>query len=131
MKEIQDILNLEDIKKLVDAFYEKVRTNDLLSPVFNSAIKDSWPQHLEKMYRFWQTVLLKEHTYFGSPFVPHSKLPVEQKHFNQWLKLFFETIDEQFTGEKAEEAKMRAEKMADMFHYKIEYYKNNSAKPIL
>jgi len=131
MKQTQDILNLEDIKILVDTFYEKVRTNDLLSPVFNNVIKDSWPQHLEKMYNFWQTVLLKEHTYFGSPFVPHAKLPVEQKHFDQWLLLFYKTIDETFSGEKAKEAKWRAEKMAEMFHYKIQYYQQNPDKMIL
>lgn len=126
-----DILNLEDIKVLVNSFYEKVRKDELLSPIFNGIIQDRWPHHLEKMYAFWQTVLLKEHTYFGSPFVPHAKLPVEQEHFDKWMELFYATIDEQFAGEKANEAKWRAEKMAEMFHTKIQYYRQHPEKLIL
>ncbi len=127
----KDILNINDIKLLVDSFYAKVRKDNLLAKIFNEQIQDRWPMHLEKMYSFWQTVLLEEHTYHGSPFVPHAKLPVEQEHFESWLKLFYETIDENFSGKKAEEAKWRAEKMAEMFHHKIKYYRNNPDKMIL
>lgn len=121
--EIKEIATLEEVKTLVDQFYTKVRTDEILGPIFNGVIKDKWPIHLDKMYRFWQTVLLKEHTYYGSPFPPHAKLPVDVKHFDRWKSLFFETIDENFEGEKATEAKWRAEKMAEMFQMKIEYYK--------
>ena len=127
----KNILTLEDIKLLVDRFYGKVRKDDLLAPIFNKRIGDRWPAHLEKMYKFWQTVLLGEHTYFGSPFAPHALLPVDKRHFDQWLALFCETVDENFTGERAEEAKWRADRMAEMFRHKIEFYRNNPAKPIL
>jgi hemoglobin len=127
----KDIVNINDIKLLVDSFYAKVRKDNLLAKIFNERIQDRWPMHLEKMYSFWQTVLLEEHTYHGSPFVPHAKLPVEQEHFESWLKLFYETIDENFAGKKAEEAKWRAGKMAEMFHHKINYYRNNPDKMIL
>ncbi|WP_317900060.1 group III truncated hemoglobin [Aurantibacillus circumpalustris] len=131
MESKQDILNLEDVKVLVNAFYDKVRTDETLSPIFTEVIQNRWPQHLEKMYSFWQTVLLKEHTYFGSPFVPHAKLPVEQEHFDRWLLLFFQTINETFSGEKANEAKWRAEKMAEMFQSKIQYYRQHPEKRVL
>ena len=131
METKKNILQLEDIKLLVDRFYGQVRENELLAPIFNKRIGDRWPAHLEKMYKFWQTVLLKEHTYFGSPFTPHALLPVNKGHFDQWLSIFYETVDENFTGEKAEEAKWRAARMAEMFQYKIEYYRNNPAKSIL
>ena len=131
MENMTDILNLEVVKKLVDAFYGKVRENNLLAPVFNERIKDRWPEHLEKMYTFWQTILLEERTYFGSPFPPHAKLPVEHAHFEEWMKLFTQTIDELFIGEKAKEAKWRAGKMAEMFEYKIEHYKKTGFKNLL
>ncbi|MBO0329195.1 group III truncated hemoglobin [[Muricauda] lutisoli] len=115
------IESLEDIKILVDTFYDRVRKDELLSPIFNGVIKDNWPVHLEKMYRFWQTILLEEHTYSGSPFAPHVKLPVKGEHFERWKQLFFETVDENFLGEKAKVAKLRAEKMAEMFQIKITY----------
>jgi hemoglobin len=124
-----NILQVDDIKLLVDCFYNKVREDQLLAPIFYQRIGDNWAAHLEKMYRFWQTVLLGEHTYYGSPFAPHANLPVNKNHFDRWLSLFIETIDEHFSGEKAEEAKWRAERMAEMFHYKIENFKN--MRPLL
>jgi hemoglobin len=83
------------------------------------------------MYRFWQTVLLSEHTYIGSPFAPHIKMPLEAIHFERWKKLFFETVESNFYGEIANEAKWRANKMAEMFQMKIAYYNKDSVKPII
>ena len=131
MSTLKDISTLDDIKILVDEFYGKIRQNDLLGPIFNNVIEDRWPQHLEKMYRFWQTVLLDDHTYYGSPFLKHANLHVVQTHFDTWLSLWYETIDAHFSGQKADEAKMRGDKMAVMFLSKIEYYRNNSSTPLL
>jgi hemoglobin len=83
------------------------------------------------MYRFWQTVLLGEHTYMGSPFPPHANLPVDKSHFDQWLKLFKETLDEFFRGEKANEAKWRADKMAEMFQLRLSYFREQGFKSII
>ena len=122
----KDILKLDVVKHLVDSFYAKIREDKLLKEIFNSNIQDRWPQHLEKMYTFWQTVLLSEHTYYGSPFPPHAKMPIDKEHFDRWLQLWFETIDENFTGEIADEAKWRASKMAEMFQFKINYIREKS-----
>lgn len=131
MKLIKDITTLEDIKVLVDTFYGKVREDEKLKNIFNNIIQDRWPQHLKKMYRFWQTVLLEEHTYYGSPFLPHAKLPVDKEHFDQWLMLFYATVDENFEGEKAERAKWQGQRMAEMFHSKIAYYKDYPSMPLI
>ena len=131
MNYTKEIISLDDIKKLVDTFYEKVRKDELIGPIFNERIKDRWPHHLEKMYTFWQTVLLGEHTYFGSPFPPHASLPVSHQHFEKWMELFTKTVDELFVGEKANDAKWRAGKMAEMFESKIKYYKNNPFKSLI
>ena len=126
-----DILNIEDVKLLVDNFYEKVRNNELLSSIFNDVIKENWPAHLEKMYGFWQTLLLDVQAYSGSPFLKHAKLPIKEEHFDAWISLFNETVDSHFTGEKATEAKWRAARMSEMFQYKLDYYKNNPAQPLI
>lgn len=120
-----------DIQLLVDSFYGKVREDELIGPIFNSVIENRWPEHLQTMYRFWGTVLLYEKSYRGHPFLPHSKLPIEKKHFDRWLELFRETLDEFFTGKVAEEAKWRSEKMAEMFQFKLEYYRNPDKTPLL
>lgn len=126
-----DINSLEDVQKLVDDFYSKIRKDNLLGDVFNAVIQDRWPEHLDKMYRFWETVLLNEHTYYGSPFPPHAQLPVKKEHFNRWLSLFFETIDSHFSGLNADKAKMQGQRMAEMFLTKINYYKDNNIKPLV
>lgn len=130
MNSLKEIITIDDIKKLVDTFYDEVREDDLLKDIFNNVIGDHWDRHLEKMYRFWQTVLLGEQTYSGQPFIHHAELPVTKIHFDRWLELFNKTVETQFEGGKAEEAKWRAEKMAQMFQSKIEFYKNNSIKPV-
>jgi hemoglobin len=121
----QDISNIEDIKTLVNTFYEKVQKDDLIGPIFNEKMIGRWPEHLEKMYRFWQTLLLEEHTYSGSPFPPHKHLPVDQSHFDRWMEIFTKTVDSLFVGKLTEEAKIRAANMAYMFNYKIEYFRNS------
>ncbi|GAA4792493.1 group III truncated hemoglobin [Olivibacter ginsenosidimutans] len=125
-----EIKTIDDIKVLVDCFYDKVRADELIGPLFNEIIQDQWPQHLEKMYAFWQTVLLDEHTYYGSPFLPHAGLPIDNIHFERWLILFKQTIQENFSGAIAEEALWRANKMAEMFQFKLAYYRNSPAHPL-
>jgi hemoglobin len=131
MQEPKDISSLDDIKLLVDTFYGQVRIDPLLGGIFNGAIQDRWPQHLEKMYRFWQTVLLEEHTYNGSPFPPHAVLPIERRHFDAWLGIWNRTIDAHFAGPKAEEAKWRGDKMATMFLAKLTYFRGASGTSLV
>lgn len=127
----KQIVSLEDIKLLVDTFYSNAQKDELIGPIFDEVIQDKWPIHLQKMYSFWQTVLLDEHTYFGTPFMPHLKLPITPTHFERWLQLFNATVDELFEGEIAQEAKWRADRMATMFMSKLDYYGKNENKPLL
>ncbi|MEO8415888.1 MAG: group III truncated hemoglobin [Ginsengibacter sp.] len=131
MNNTKEIISLEDIKMLVDTFYEKVRKDELIGPVFDEKIHDRWPQHLEKMYTFWQTLLLEERTYFGSPFPPHATLSISHSHFERWMKLFTQTVDELFTGSVAADAKWRAGKMAELFEEKIKYFQENPFKSLI
>ena len=62
----------------------------------------------------------------------HHPLPINPSHFERWLKLFNETIDESFEGALADDAKRRVESMAQIFMAKMEYYRTNpQAKPIV
>jgi hemoglobin len=111
-----DILNRDSVKLLVDKFYDKVQTDPLLSPVFSHV---DWPHHLPTMYNFWSSILLGDQTYQGNPLQKHLALPVTAEHFNQWLSLFHQTVNENFEGEKAEEAKQRAQSIASLFQFKM------------
>ena len=123
---MKDIENIKDIKVFVDAFYTKVRADELLGPVFAIRIEsEAWEKHLNQMYSFWNTVLFFQRTYKGNPFSKHVNLPVEKLHFSRWLSLFKDTIDLHFKGAKAEETKSRADKMAVLFMSKIQHLREN------
>ena len=111
-----DITTREEIKLLVNKFYEKVLADNLLSPVFSHV---DWPHHLPIMYDFWSSMLLGDQTYRGNPFQKHLPLPIKKEHFDQWLKLFSETVKENFSGEKADEVKARAESIASIFQLRM------------
>lgn len=121
----------EDIHMLVDNFYDKVRVDGLIGPVFNSVIATRWPEHLKRMYGFWKTVLLDLKDYTGNPFPPHAFLNISQKHFSRWLELWAETIDDHFEGELAAQAKWRADRMSTLFQSKIAHIRLGQSKPLL
>ncbi len=116
-----DIQNEEDIKLLVDTFYDKVNKSLLLSPIFNDFASVNWDSHLPIMYRFWNGILFGEGGYKGNPFEKHIPLPIDKTHFENWLTLFTETVDQFFEGNKADEAKQRATSIAYIFQSKLEY----------
>jgi|SRR5689334_9992056 len=128
---MKDIATKEDIKLLVDTFYGTVRQDELLGPIFNERIKDKWPEHLKKLYSFWQMVLFQDPSYQGRPFPPHANLPVDNTHFHRWMQIFTSTVDNFFTGEKADEAKWKASKMAEIFKSKIDYIRSTGQRPLL
>jgi hemoglobin len=75
------------IARLVDAFYERVRADPLLGPVFADRIED-WDPHLAQMRLFWSSVVLMSGAYHGRPMPKHLPLPVDARHFDRWLDLF-------------------------------------------
>jgi len=111
-----DLSTRGDIKTLVDRFYEKVKSDTLLGPIFSHV---DWPYHLPIMYNFWSSMLLGDQTYQGNPLQKHLPLAIDRSHFDQWLILFRQTVDENFEGEKAEEVKMRAQSIAGIFQVKM------------
>lgn len=123
---MEDIKNKEDVKIFVDAFYAKIREDGLLAPIFAKRIaNDNWQKHLNRMYTFWNAVLLFEREYKGNPFSKHVGLQAQPIHFERWISLFKQTIDQHFVGEKANEVKLRADKMGEIFSLKLEYLRNN------
>ena len=114
-----DILIREDVIVLVDSFYDKVRSDELLMAVFEHV---NWPEHLPIMYNFWSSMLLGDQSYLGNPFQKHQHLKIDTAHFARWLELFTQTIDENFAGRTADEAKSRAVSIASIFQHRLGIY---------
>lgn len=117
-----DIRNKRDIEKLVNAFYEKVKTDEVIGYLFTDVAKVNWEFHLSKMYNFWKNILFYTANYNGSPMAVHKELhqksTMTETHFHHWNKLFDETVDKLFAGPKAEEIKNRASNIAQVMMYK-------------
>lgn len=111
-----DIDKREDIQLMVDTFYEKVNKDPLLGPVFSHV---NWPHHLPIMYNFWSSMLLGDQSYQGNPLQRHLHLTIDKSHFERWLAIFMQNVDEHFVGDKAEEVKMRAQSIAGIFQIKM------------
>ncbi len=118
-----DIQNRQDVELLVDEFYKKVVDDEIIGYIFNEVADFSWEKHIPVMYSFWETILFGVMSYKGNPMIAHielnKKTPLQEAHFEQWKKLFFETIDSLFEGEKANDAKRRVEAMALLIQHKI------------
>lgn len=81
------------ISTLVDTFYDRIRSHEVLGPIFSNAIGADWQPHLAKMKDFWSSVARNTGRYSGKPVPAHQKLTqVQQQHFSIWLDLFRQTL---------------------------------------
>ncbi len=117
---MKDITGRDDIILLVNSFYDKVKEDDLLKNIFAHV---DWPAHLPTMYNFWSSMLLGEQSYRNNPFQKHIHLAINSTHFNKWFELFSETVDDHFSGPKADETKSRAQSIAGVWQHKLALYK--------
>jgi len=93
---IPDGLDEPLIRQVVFAFYDQVRADADLAPVFDRVIAaEAWPAHLETMCDFWSSVLMRTGRYHGRPMPKHLALPeLADAHFHRWLSLFRQTVRE-------------------------------------
>jgi hemoglobin len=102
MKEIE---SKQDVELLVKTFYQKLVKDALVSHFFSQLDLD---EHLPRVVQFWSFILLDEAGYSANMMEKHARLDLDEASFDRWLKLFHETIDEFFVGERAELAKQRS-----------------------
>jgi hemoglobin len=118
-----DITSRADIEAFVDAFYARVRRDDILGPIFDDVAQTDWTEHLPKMYDFWHTVLFGVSAFRGNPLGVHLALNTQVSlgpaAFARWLALFHATIDASFSGPCAEETKIRAARIAGVMQHHI------------
>ena len=99
------------IHRLVHGFYDRVRADEVLGPLFAARIKD-WDPHLARMCAFWSSVALLTGTYSGRPMQAHQTLPVDAAHFDRWLTIFEATARDMCPPAAAEHFIERARRIA-------------------
>ncbi len=121
--EKKDITNRADVELLVNTFYDRVKKDATIGFFFTEIIPVDFPAHLPKMYAFWESILFGTSGYKGEPMTVHTHIHQKHKmtheHFERWISLFTSTIDELFSGNKAEELKQRASSIATIMEWKV------------
>jgi len=100
------------IDRLVRGFYARVRTDELIGPVFVARITD-WEPHLQRMCDFWSSVALMTGNYHGAPMQKHLPLPIDGRHFDRWLALFEATARELCPAKAADHFIERARRIGE------------------
>jgi hemoglobin len=100
------------IETLVRAFYDRVRQDPLLGPIFESRVSQ-WEPHFDSMVAFWSSLTLQTGRYHGQPMAKHMVLAVDAHHFDRWLALFEETARDLCPPAAAERFIERARRVAE------------------
>jgi len=119
-----DIETREDCERLVRAFYGRALEDPFIGWLFTDVAHLDLEQHVPRITSFWETILLGARSYGGGAFHPHAQLhakaPLRPGHFDRWLALWRQSVDELFAGPRAEEAKAHAHRVAYAFNRRIQ-----------
>lgn len=132
-KPLPAVLDEAMIHGVVHGFYDRIRKDELLAPVFDGAIPpQDWPAHLDKMCAFWSATLLRTDRYDGRPLPPHLAIPeLEEEHFRRWLSLFRDTVDQFCPPEVANLFLDRALRIAHSFRLAIAFHRGEDSMRIV
>lgn len=102
------------IAAVVDRFYDRVRRDLILGPVFAGAVAD-WDDHLRKLAAFWSSVMLRSGRYEGNPVAAHMRHAglITPEMFDRWLTLWSEVTLELLPADSAHALQARAAMIAE------------------
>jgi len=119
----KDIESRDDIERLVNTFYEQAIANEKIGYFFTQVVTLDWQKHIPTICDFWETTLLGKIKYKGNPMLKHIELnklsPLRPEHFEEWVTIWQQTVNQLFEGRKAQEANQRAENISKIMQFKI------------
>jgi hemoglobin len=120
-----DITSRQDIEKVLEAFYKKAFRDEVIGRFFTEVVPLDLATHLPLIADFWEAVIFGVHRYGKNVMEVHQHIhrlsPIEKQHLDQWISLFVQTVDEHFTGERAELMKQRARSIATLMDIKLNH----------
>ena len=112
-----DLCTEQEIEDLVHAFYDAVRRDEQLGPIFKTYVGD-WDEHLAKLTDFWSSILRGTRRFRGTPMPKHVALPdLSASLFERWLALFRDTTAVQANHEMGEYAYDMAQQIVQSLWY--------------
>ena len=111
-----DLDSREQIEHFVDLFYQRMLSDEILAPIFVDVAEIDLAVHLPHIKDYWCKLLLGEQSYRRHTMNIHRQLhgkrTLEASDFDRWLATFVATVDDNFSGEKADRAKRVAASIA-------------------
>jgi hemoglobin len=118
-----DLETRADCEVLVRRFYSRALADPLIGWIFVDVAKLDLETHIPKVASFWETVLLGSRSYGGGAFAPHAavhdRARLRKAHFDRWLMLWTEAVDDLFAGPTADQAKAHAQRVARAFRDRL------------
>jgi len=111
-----------ELRPLIERFYERVRADPLLGPVFAEAVHD-WADHHARLADFWSSVMLGSGRYKGNPVALHMRHAdaMTAERFERWLALWQQTSDEMLSPSVAAALQIKASHIAESLALAIQY----------
>jgi hemoglobin len=129
----RDLDDPGEIAEMVRRFYREVAQDEILGPIFDGAMAVDWAEHIPKLTRYWERMLLGLPGYDGHPMEAHRRVrersPFAPDQFDRWLELFVETVDGGWVGPVAQLAKQRAVAVATAISRQLLEGESWSASP--
>jgi len=123
MEQKKDIQTRADIEYLIRSFYEKALIDQQIGFIFTDIAKIDLESHLPHLFDFWENILLSPNGYKRNVLKVHldlnQKVKLNLEHFESWLALFSNTVDELFEGVTANSAKNKALSIATVIQTKL------------
>jgi len=114
---LKDIEDLQDIEVVLRSFYPKAFADPIIGFMFTDVAKADLEEHVSKVKHFWNKAMFNKGDYDTNVLKKHTDLsavvPLKAGHFTRWLYLFEKAIDDNFSGENAEQMRKRAHLIAD------------------
>ena len=130
---LPDIETRADCERLVRAFYGTALEDPIIGFIFTDVARLDLEAHVPRITDFWETVLLGAQSFSGGAFRPHAelhaKVQLREGHFDRWLRLWFGTVDDLFSGPTANQAKIHALRVGHAFNERLKGFPSPAGRP--
>ena len=121
----KDIETREELEEFLKAFYKKAFADELIGHFFTEVVPLDLKTHIPVIANFWESVVFNSHGYRKNVMEVHKHIHllsrITKGHLDRWIKIFTETLEEQFEGRNTELMKQRARSIATLMDIKLNH----------
>jgi hemoglobin len=121
----RDIESRENLESFLKLFYKKAFADELIGYFFTEVVPLDLKTHIPIIANFWESIVFSTHSYRKNVMEIHQHIhhlsKIKKEHLDRWVKLFTETLDENFEGQKTELMKQRARSIATLMDIKLNH----------